>query len=176
MSGSTESPYPDKLRVAIHEVGHIAVGFYGLGLTVTAGIYELEPGKGDWRGNIPPGTALAGFHPTTADDWGQLVAFECGGWAAVHLATLRGDLPSAPHLGEQMPGDAGVLGPPPSDEANARKWCQMSGHADPVQLYNEARALAVDMVRSHYAQVMALARALHDREFVADDDVIDALS
>lgn len=149
MSGSTPSPYPDKLRVAIHEVGHVAVGFHGLGLTVRAGIYELEPSRGEWRGNIPPGTGLASFTPTTEDDWKRLIAFEFGGWAAVHLATARAALPPAPHLGEREAGDAGFLGPAPSDEANARYWCQMSGHADPARLYEEGRVLALDIIRAH---------------------------
>jgi len=161
-----------KERVSFHEVGHAIVDQLAAGTTEGCCVTMVD---GEWVGVNPPLEIKTGFKTMSREEGRNYLAGLWGGWAAVNIAITTGLLPREPVRIEAVPGDRGFLGGPGSDDDWIKKISAIVYPADPAGLADEARQLALGLLRPRMTAAAALADQLAGRGFLAAEDIADAL-
>ena len=160
---------PIARRVAIHELGHGATYFLIYHQAESVAVYSTD---GIWEGQQPPPLdPPLGGQPSSEKEWLDVIAWTCGGWAAVHLAIRLKLLPPA---NEAQPGDNGYLGPMPADEGCAIEFARRSGAADPAALVEKGRQQALDRLGPHMMALWDLVPDLISRGYVDGSEIEQA--
>lgn len=162
-----QQPLPDhptfvapNIRLAVHEVGHLIVGWHLCGAQYSA---HLKNGKG-W---VLPG-AIKPPPPITDDEWIDVLAMDMAGRAAVAVAIDQGLLAPLPLGVEKEHGDLGYcpVGDGNSDHESALTWVVKVSAAVQPTAFDVAWDRAVRNVSQNLSDIMAFANQL-----VVDEEI-----
>jgi hypothetical protein len=103
--------------------------------------------EGEFVGTTAPSGNGKPFDRMTRDEMLASVAMFWAGWAAVHLAISRGLLPAEPTGVERRHGDCGFFGKGGSDDYWVRHFAERADPTDPTGFAEEARQLALEILR-----------------------------